>query len=148
MTTGPRHRRDPRPLGPLETEVMNALWDAGEPVTVRQMVDALADRHLAYTTVMTVLDNLRRKGWAEREPAGRAYRYRPRQSREEHIGALMTDALSEAADQHAALARFVDAMTPEEAAALRDLLDRRGEAGEGGETDRSGDSHHGGETGR
>ncbi|MEV6692147.1 BlaI/MecI/CopY family transcriptional regulator [Micromonospora sp. NPDC051196] len=122
-------RKDPgndRPLGPLESVVMDALWAAAEPLTVRQMVDAMADRHLAYTTVMTVLDNLHRKGWADRELAGRAYRYRPKASREEHVGQLMAEALSSAADQHAALARFVDAMRPEEAAALRELLDQRG----------------------
>ncbi|MEV4544384.1 BlaI/MecI/CopY family transcriptional regulator [Micromonospora echinaurantiaca] len=123
-------RTDPgndRPLGPLESAVMNALWEAPGPLTVRQMVDAMADRDLAYTTVMTVLDNLHRKGWAERDLAGRAYRYRPRTSREEHVGRLMAEALSSAADQQAALARFVDAMTAEEAAALRELLQRRGE---------------------
>lgn len=124
-------RKDPgndRPLGPLESAVMNALWEAPGPLTVRQMVDAMADRDLAYTTVMTVLDNLHRKGWAERDLAGRAYRYRPKASREEHVGHLMAEALSSAADQHAALARFVDAMTPEEAAALRELLDQRGKS--------------------
>ncbi|WP_091302718.1 BlaI/MecI/CopY family transcriptional regulator [Micromonospora halophytica] len=117
-----------RPLGPLETAVMNVLWAAPGPLTVRQMVDALAERDLAYTTVMTVLDNLHRKGWADRDLAGRAYRYRPRASREEHVGHLMAEALSTAADQHAALARFVDAMTPDEAAALRELLNQRREA--------------------
>lgn len=106
---------------------MNALWEAPGPLTVRQMVDAMAGRDLAYTTVMTVLDNLHRKGWAERNLVGRAYRYRPTASREEHVGQLMAEALSSAADQHAALARFVDAMTPAEAAALRELLDQRGE---------------------
>ncbi|MBU8860231.1 MULTISPECIES: BlaI/MecI/CopY family transcriptional regulator [unclassified Micromonospora] len=125
-----RHRRkDPgndRPLGPLESAVMNVLWETPGPLTVRQMVDAMADRDLAYTTVMTVLDNLHRKGWAERDLAGRAYRYRPKASREEHVGQLMAEALSSAADQHAALARFVDTMTSEEAAALRELLDERG----------------------
>ncbi|SCG70313.1 Predicted transcriptional regulator [Micromonospora halophytica] len=107
---------------------MNVLWAAPGPLTVRQMVDALAERDLAYTTVMTVLDNLHRKGWADRDLAGRAYRYRPRASREEHVGHLMAEALSTAADQHAALARFVDAMTPDEAAALRELLNQRREA--------------------
>lgn len=124
-------RKDPgndRPLGPLESAVMNALWEAPGPLTVRQMVDAMADRDLAYTTVMTVLDNLHRKGWAERDLAGRAYRYRPKASREEHVGQLMAEALSSAADQQAALARFVDAMAPEEATALRELLDRRGKS--------------------
>ncbi|HEX5597695.1 MAG TPA: BlaI/MecI/CopY family transcriptional regulator [Micromonosporaceae bacterium] len=114
-----------RSLGPLESTVMNALWQSPTPVTVREMLQLLADRELAYTTVMTVLDNLHRKGWVERELDGRAYRYRPRSSREEHIGRLMTEALSSAADQHAALARFVANMSAQEAAALRAILDQR-----------------------
>lgn len=125
MSPRTNHPGNGRPLGPLESAVMNALWEAPEPLTVRQMVDVMADRGLAYTTVMTVLDNLHRKGWAERDLAGRAYRYRPKASREEHVGQLMAEALSSATDQHAALARFVNAMPPEDAAALRELLDQR-----------------------
>lgn len=116
-----------RSLGPLESEVMNRLWAADGPLTVRQVVDALDGRGLAYTTVMTVLDNLHRKGWADRDLAGRAYRYRPRVGREEHVSRVMADALSSAADQHAALARFVETMTPQEAEMLRAVLRERDE---------------------
>ncbi|HEX5541998.1 MAG TPA: BlaI/MecI/CopY family transcriptional regulator [Micromonospora sp.] len=116
-----------RTLGPLESEVMNALWQSDGPLTVRETLQSFTNRGLAYTTVMTVLDNLYRKGWVERELDGRAYRYRPRSSREEHIGRLMTEALSSAADQRAALVRFVESMSTEEAAALRAILDQRHE---------------------
>ncbi|MFG3702265.1 BlaI/MecI/CopY family transcriptional regulator [Micromonospora sp. NPDC047620] len=125
---GRRDRGAERSLGPLESEVMNRLWAVDAPLTVRQMVDSLADKGLAYTTVMTVLDNLHRKGWAERDLVGRAYRYRPRISREEHVSQVMADALSSASDQHAALARFVDTMSPEEAALLRAILHDRQES--------------------
>jgi len=116
-----------RSLGPLESEIMDVLWRTPAPLTVRETLDALTNRELAYTTVLTVLDNLHRKGWVERELDGRAYRYHPRSSREEHVGRLMTEALSSAADQHAALARFVENMSPEESAVLRALLAERGE---------------------
>ncbi|GIJ28793.1 penicillinase repressor [Micromonospora qiuiae] len=122
---GRRDRGAERSLGPLESEVMNRLWAADAPLTVRQMVDSLTGKGLAYTTVMTVLDNLHRKGWAQRELVGRAYRYRPRIGREEHISQVMADALSSAGDQHAALARFVETMSPEEAALLRAILHDR-----------------------
>lgn len=127
MTRGHRTARDGRfgRLGPLESDVMDALWDAEAPLTVRQALDALTGRDLAYTTVMTVLDNLYRKGWVNRELAGRAYRYRPRYSREEHIGRLMSEALSSAADRRAALARFVEHMSSQEVATLRALLSQR-----------------------
>jgi predicted transcriptional regulator len=60
-------------LGTLEREVMDAVWRLG-PATVRDVRAAL-DHRVAYTTVMTVLDRLYRKGVLERERQGRAYVY-------------------------------------------------------------------------
>ena len=48
------------------------------PLSVRDVLDELrGERTLAYTTVMTVIDNLHRKGWLTRHQEGRAYLYRP-----------------------------------------------------------------------
>ena len=67
-----------RTLGELETEIMRRLWRRASPTTVRELVDELQqEREIAYTTVMTVLDNLHKKGWLQRELDGRAYRYEP-----------------------------------------------------------------------
>ena len=64
-----------RPLGELEAEVMNVVWHNAWPVTVQNVTEALGERRpLAYTTVMTIVDRLRAKGWLTREKAGRAYR--------------------------------------------------------------------------
>jgi predicted transcriptional regulator len=105
-------------LGDLEREVMTQLWDAGEPLTVRQVHEALnRTRDLAYTTVMTVLDRLAKKGVVSQEKADRAYRYRPAQTREEMTAGLMLDALSATPDQDAALAHFVGRLSPEALAA-------------------------------
>jgi predicted transcriptional regulator len=105
-------------LGDLEREVMTQLWDAGEPLTVRQVHEALnRTRDLAYTTVMTVLDRLAKKGVVSQEKADRAYRYRPAQTREELTAGLMLDALSATPDQDAALAHFVGRLSPEALAA-------------------------------
>src|ERR1700739_3209182 len=61
--------------------IMDRLWEWGRPVLVREMVDALHDdRALAYTTVMTVMENLYRKGWLRRGPGGRGLRYQPTQT--------------------------------------------------------------------
>ena len=77
-----------RGLGDLEASVMDRLWAWEHPATVREVLDDLRrDRDLAYTTVMTVLDNLHRKGWLTRELDGRAYRYRPVASRQEYFDA-------------------------------------------------------------
>jgi predicted transcriptional regulator len=102
-------------LGDLEREVMTQLWNAGEPLTVRQVHEVLSrDRDLAYTTVMTVLDRLAKKGVVTQQRADRAYRYAPAQTREEMTAALMLDALSAAPDgvRDAALAHFVGRLDP------------------------------------
>jgi predicted transcriptional regulator len=113
-----------RGLGELEAAVMDLVWTRGAPVTVR---DVLTDLHpvrpLAYTTVMTVLDNLHRKGSLQREMAGRAHRYTATVSREGYSAQLMRDALDDAGDPAEALLRFLGHMTPDEATALRNALD-------------------------
>jgi predicted transcriptional regulator len=100
-------------LGDLEREVMTRLWESAEPLTVRQVHERLSrDRDLAYTTVMTVLDRLAKKGVVRQEKADRAYRYAPSQSREEMTAAVMLDALSASPDRDAALAYFVGQLPP------------------------------------
>ena len=102
-------------MGDLEREVMTKLWDSREPLTVRQVHELLSrDRDLAYTTVMTVLDRLAKKGLVTQQKADRAYRYAPAQTREEMTAALMLDALSAAPDgvRDAALAHFVGRLDP------------------------------------
>lgn len=80
MSAEPRRRRD---LPELELACMNVLWDAGE-LTVRGVRDRLApSRRLAYTTVLTVLDRLSRKGAVNRRKHGRAFHYEPAFSRSE-----------------------------------------------------------------
>jgi predicted transcriptional regulator len=109
-------------LGELERAVMESLWAADGPVTARDVQDALADRELATTTVLTVLGRLARKGLVARERDGRAHRYRPIATREDHIAALMRDALDGAPDRGAVLTRFLGSIPPDEQTALRDLL--------------------------
>jgi predicted transcriptional regulator len=68
-------------LGPLEIVVMEAMWSFG-PSFVRDVVGRL-DRKLAYTTVMTTLDRLFKKGMLVREMTDRAFMYSPKVSRED-----------------------------------------------------------------
>lgn len=103
---------------------MARLWSADRPVSVREVVEDLRqEREIAYTTVMTVLDNLRRKDMVNREKQGRAYHYRPRLTREEHTAALMEEVLASSTDRQVTLLRFVEQMSPQEAARLREVLD-------------------------
>lgn len=76
-------------LGDLEAVVMGVVWKQGE-ATVRQVKDALEpERHLAYTTVMTVLSRLRDKGLLDRRKEGRAYVYLPAATQEKVAGSLL-----------------------------------------------------------
>jgi predicted transcriptional regulator len=113
-------------LGNLERNVMELVWSAAEPVTVREVHETLArDRDIAYTTVMTVLDRLAKKSVVRRVRDGRAYRYEAAAGKDQLIASLMREALDDAgnrANRAAALVRFVDQASPEEAAALRDAL--------------------------
>ena len=105
---------------------MDVLWRAAEPLTVRQVLESLThDRQLAYTTVMTVMDNLHRKSWLTREQAGRAYTYSPACTREEYTAKLMAEAMTTSHDRKAAFAHFVEHMSPDEVEALREVVRRR-----------------------
>ena len=123
-----------RRFGELEAVIMDRLWEWGRPVLVREVVDDLRDeRGLAYTTVMTVMENLYRKGWLRRERDGRAWRYEPTGSRSGYTAALMNDALATSEDHRTALAHFALQMSPHDAALLREALDQalgKAQAGE------------------
>ena len=124
-----------RQLGELEAVIMDRLWEWGRPVLVREVVEDLRpSRPLAYTTVMTVMENLHRKGWLRRERDGRAWRYEPAGSRSGYTAALMSDALGTSTDRRTALAHFVLQMSPHDVALLEQALGqaRRG-AGAGGD---------------
>jgi predicted transcriptional regulator len=93
---------------PLELECLKALWGIGEG-TVRDVRDVMVgNRNLAYTTVMTVLDRLEKRGGVSRKKHGRSFVYVPKLSREE----LRKFAVKEVVDRffdgsQEALARFL-----------------------------------------
>ena len=113
-------------LGELERAAMQVVWAAPGALTARQVADALADRELAYTTWLTVLGRLERKGLLARARDARAHTYTPVGSREDLVAGLMQQALGQADDREAALQRFARSVTPDEAAALRRALDLAG----------------------
>jgi len=119
-----------RGFGELEAVIMQRVWDHERPVTVRELFDELVlQRAIAYTTVMTTMDNLHRKGWLARAKEGKAYRYTATASREEYSARLMREALDDGGDTQAVLTHFVAQMDGEESEVLRTvvraLADRR-----------------------
>ena len=114
-------------LGELEAAVMDVLWRVEEPRSVRDVLQEInRDRTLEYTTIMTVLDNLHRKGWVQRDRHGRAYHYRPSQAREEAAADALRDLLESTGDPQGVLLHFARGMSDEESAVLRRALQERG----------------------
>ncbi len=110
-------------MGELEAQVMDVLWDRGgwsTPGEVHEVVGA--DRPLAYTTTMTILVRLWRKGRLDRQRDGRAYAYRPLSSREEYAAAGMRDLLTRVGNRPVALSHFVESLGPADRDQLRRML--------------------------
>ncbi|HNP56360.1 MAG TPA: BlaI/MecI/CopY family transcriptional regulator [Gordonia sp. (in: high G+C Gram-positive bacteria)] len=115
-------------LGDLERAVMDALWNSSAPQTVRQVHESLnRSRNLAYTTVMTVLQRLAKKGLVTQIRDDRAHKYQAAHQREDLVASLMVDVLDSAdapGSREAALVSFVGQVGAVEAAALRSALDK------------------------
>ncbi len=110
-----------RRLGELEQRVMDALWEAPETsMSGRQVADRLPDR--AYTTVLTVLERLRRKEFVRRTTQGRVHYFRAAGTREAYVAEIMVDAMGSAGNRSLALARFAESVSPEEAQLLSRAL--------------------------
>lgn len=81
--------RKAKTLTELEMHVMSVVWDQGE-ATVREVKDGLTKRRpLAYTTVMTVMSILEKKGFLKHRVQGRAYVYSPTVRREKVIASAL-----------------------------------------------------------
>ncbi|HVM13502.1 MAG TPA: BlaI/MecI/CopY family transcriptional regulator [Egibacteraceae bacterium] len=114
-------------LGPLETEVMETVWDLGE-TTVRDVHAELAEkRDIAYTTVMTTMARLASKGLLARDTSGLAHRYRPALTREDYARSTVTSVVDWLVDSfpEPAMSYFVKVIDDgAEAPALDRLRDR------------------------
>lgn len=118
-------------FGELEAIVMDRMWNADGPRSVRALMEELQrERTIAYTTVMTVMERLFRKDMLTRVEAGRAYLYSPAKSRADYTAGVMADTLAASTDKGATLVHFADRVSPGEAEqlvkALSDRSTRRG----------------------
>ena len=115
MSPLPDHRPKQLSLGPLETEILQIIWELG-CVTVKDVHERILsdpDRELAYTSVTTVLRRLTQKGWLTCEKDGRAFLWKPVVSREE----------AQAIKAHEQLNRFLAVSNPDVVATFADSLD-------------------------
>lgn len=116
MVQLPDHRPNQLSLGPLETEVLQIIWELGV-VTVKEVHDRILadpDRELAYTSVTTVLNRLTKKGWLTCNKQGRIFSWRPLVSRPE----------AQALQAYEQLNRFLAVGNPDVIAAFADRLDQ------------------------
>lgn len=113
-----------------EFEILKILWDAGQPMRVREVLEILnqyAESPRAYTTVMTLMNIMSDKGLLEREPDGKAFRYRPARPRERTLKNMLADTLSRVFDGSATalVAQLLDNAkpSPDELRKIRKLIE-------------------------
>ena len=112
-----------REFGELEMAIMDVMWAADSPCVVREVRERLSyDRPVAYTTVMTVMDILYRKGVLRRTKHGRAWQYWAVEQREEHDARVMTEVLRSGGNEELTMRRFVERVSDDEMERLRTAL--------------------------
>ena len=120
---GTRRWRPVREFGELEMAIMNVMWASDGPYVVREVRERMDyDRPVAYTTVMTVMNILYRKGVLHRDKAGRAWRYWPVEAREDHDARLMAEVLRSGGDEDLTMRRFLERVSDDEMRSLRSAL--------------------------
>lgn len=115
MAPLPKYRPRQLSLGPLETEILEIVWELG-CATVKDVHERILsdpNRELAYTSVTTVLRRLTDKGWLTCNKQERAFYWKPSVSREEAQAILAYDRLN----------RFLAVGNPDLVASFADSLD-------------------------
>ena len=112
-----------REFGELEMAIMNVMWAANTPCTTREVRERMRyGRPVAYTTVMTVMDILYRKGVLQRVKHGRAWQYWPVERREEHDARVMTEVLRSGGDESVTMRHFLQRVSDDELDRLRSAV--------------------------
>lgn len=118
-------------LGPLEARVMEVVWARGKPVTVRDVYEILRrENDMAYTTVMTILSNLHKKGLVKRTLDGQAHVYTAEQTKAEFVQTKVATLVDTLLDRFSepALAHLIERLShsdPERLAELERIVAER-----------------------
>jgi predicted transcriptional regulator len=116
MVPLPNHRPKQLSLGPLETEILNIVWEL-DSATVKDIHDRILsnpDRELAYASVTTVLNRLTQKGWLRCDKQERSFIWYP----------LLSITEAQAIRAYEQLHQFLAVGNPDVVAAFADSLDR------------------------
>ncbi len=116
MSPFPAYRPKRLSLGPLETEILDILWQLGttSATAIHNHILEDIDRDLTYSSVATVLRRLETKGWIAKRRVGRAYHWAP----------LLSAAHAKVLASHERLQQFLAASNPDIVAAFADTLDQ------------------------
>ncbi|MBR8827758.1 MAG: BlaI/MecI/CopY family transcriptional regulator [Gomphosphaeria aponina SAG 52.96 = DSM 107014] len=111
----PKYRPKQLSLGPLETEVLEIIWELGSATVkdVHEKILADPDRELAYASVTTVLNRLTKKGWLTCNKKGKAYAWQP----------LVSQSEAQVIKAYEQLQRFLAVSNPDVVASFADSLD-------------------------
>ena len=116
------------PLGELQLKVMNVIWDKGRATVGDVHEEISATRKIAYTTVLTTMQALERRGVVTHDTVGKAYRYSPAVSRERYTDASVDRLVGDLFDgrQERLLCHLLgaDHVSKADARAIRDLISR------------------------
>ncbi len=116
MSSFPTHRPNRLSLGPLESEILNILWELGatSATAIHEHILTDIERDLTYSSVATVLRRLETKGWIAKQRIGRAYHWEP----------LVSADNAKVLKSHDHLQQFLAASNPDIVAAFADTLDQ------------------------
>ncbi|HEY9555187.1 MAG TPA: BlaI/MecI/CopY family transcriptional regulator [Acidimicrobiales bacterium] len=113
-------------MGELEAQALAVLWEVDAWMTPREVLEKLPPQPpVVYSTVMTILRRLWKKGVLERRKQGKAFAYHPVQGREERTAERMVALLAAAHDPEVALSHFLDGLDATNRGQLRRLLGSR-----------------------
>ena len=123
--------KKPSPFGDLEEKIMEILWEKKE-ATVRQIKDELSKdkENYAYTTIMTIMDRLYKKGILDRRKEGKGYIYFPRVSKEEFEKLVTEKVISDIVKAHpetaiAAFGGVIEELSEDEIKKLKEMIDKK-----------------------
>lgn len=110
-------------MGSLESAILEIMWSADESLKPGDVLERLAiDPPVTYSTVLTILRRLWKKGLINRARDGKAFRYTPVMTKEEQIAHAMTMTFAAASDPAIALGHFVAQLSVDDTTVLQKLL--------------------------
>lgn len=116
----------PKILGPLELEVMKILWSKKEATVQEVLAELNKQNDYAYTTIMTIMNRLDKKGILTRDKVGKGYLYKARYNQDELVQQTSSEKIEQLLGNYGeiAIAQFVDAVghNPDQLNKLKQLI--------------------------